>query len=268
MLALRGVCHTYPNGVRALDGIDLTVAEGEIVAVIGGSGCGKSTLLRLIAGLDRPTGGEIRLDGAEITEPNARVGVVFQEPRLMPWLSIADNVAFGLVGNVPAALRAARVASALERVGLAAYATAWPRELSGGQAQRAAIARALVCEPDVLLMDEPFGALDPFTRAGLQDHLLGLWVDRRPTLVMVTHDAEEAALLADRVVVVRPRPGRIEASVNVALPRPRERGSADVEQVKRTLIGLLNRTFETITETTQDRDGWPPARSAALEWQI
>ena len=244
MLDIKGLGHTYANGVTALAGVDLAIRPGEIVAVIGGSGCGKSTMLRLIAGLERPSRGEIRLDGERIDAPHPRIGVVFQEPRLMPWLSVADNVAFGLVGNTSQRERTARVAQAIERVGLASYHKSLPRELSGGQAQRVAIARALVCDPEVLLMDEPFGALDPFTRAGLQDHLLGLWADKRPTLVIVTHDAEEAALLADRVVVFKPRPGRIEATLQITHPRPRDRTSPEVEGVKHQLLGLLNKTFE------------------------
>ncbi len=263
MLEISAISHTYANGTCALDGIDLAVRPGEIVAVIGGSGCGKSTLLRLIAGLDHPTQGAIRLDGEEIRGPHAKVGVVFQEPRLLPWLTVEANVGFGLVGHVTAQVRLDKVRQALERVGLTAYAMAWPRELSGGQAQRVAIARALVCEPEVLLMDEPFGALDPFTRAGLQDHLLDLWTERRPTLVIVTHDAEEAALLADRVVVVRPRPGRIEAVVNVDLPRPRTRNSAEVERIKRQLVDMLTKTFDTASA----RDAWPKVQPA-LEFNI
>ena len=243
MLELVSLGHTYPNGTHALDGVSLAVKPGEIVALIGGSGCGKSTILRLIAGLERPTDGAVRLDGEDIAGPHAKIGVIFQEPRLLPWLSVSSNVAFGLVGHLPAAERNARAAAALERVGLAHCAKVWPRELSGGQAQRVAIARALVCEPEVLLMDEPFGALDPFTRAGLQDHLLELWTDRRPTLVIVTHDAEEAALLADRVVVMQPRPGRIEAIVPVDAPRPRDRHSAEVGAIKRRLVELLTGTF-------------------------
>ena len=263
MLEIEAISHTYANGTCALDGIDLAVRSGEIVAVIGGSGCGKSTLLRLVAGLDHPTKGSIRLDGEAINGPHRKVGVIFQEPRLLPWLSVEANVGFGLVGHVPAQERLDKVRQALARVGLTAYAKTWPRELSGGQAQRVAIARALVCEPEVLLMDEPFGALDPFTRAGLQDHLLDLWTERRPTLVIVTHDAEEATLLADRVVVVRPRPGRIEAIVNVDLPRPRTRNSADVEQIKRQLVELLTKTFDAASA----RDAWPNVQPA-LEFNI
>src|SRR5580704_1989356 len=169
MLILDKVGKTYPNGVRALYGVSLEVAPGEIVVVVGGSGCGKSTMLRVASGLDRPTQGSVMLDGALITAPHEKIGIIFQEPRLLPWLSVKENVGFGLEDR-PKAERLARVAQALERVGLTEKAKMWPRELSGGQAQRVAIARALVPRPQVLLLDEPFSALDAFTRADLQDH--------------------------------------------------------------------------------------------------
>src|SRR4029077_15878957 len=208
MLELQNLSKTYPNGVRALDGISLSVGAGEIVAIVGSSGCGKSTLLRAISGLDRPSRGRVLLDGESVTSPHEKIGIVFQEPRLLPWLSVAGNVGFGLEDR-PRVERNERVVKAMMRVGLADKAKKWPRELSGGQAQRVAIARALVPRPEVLLLDEPFSALDAFTRVDLQDHLLALWADGKPTLIHVTHDVDEAIVLADRVVVMRPRPGRI-----------------------------------------------------------
>ena len=219
MLVLDRVGKTYPNGVRALDGISLEVAPGEILVVIGGSGCGKSTMLRAISGLDTPTQGKVVLDGTVITAPHEQIGIIFQEPRLLPWLRVADNVGFGLE-QYPKAERKTRVTRALERVGLTDKAKVWPRELSGGQAQRVAIARALVPRPQVLLLDEPFSALDAFTRADLQDHLLDLWADLKPTLIMVTHDVEEAIVLADRIMVMRPHPGRVyeEIALRPAAP--------------------------------------------------
>src|ERR1700704_6621797 len=195
MLEINRVSKTYPNGVHALEALTLNVALGEIVAVVGGSGCGKSTLLRLACGLDAPTAGAVVLDGDAITAPHEKIGIVFQEPRLLPWLSVAHNVGFRLEDR-PKPERNARVKAQLDRVGLADKATVWPRELSGGQAQRVAIARAFVTRPEVLLLDEPFSALDAFTRADLQDHLLDVWADTKPTLVMVTHDVEEAVVLA------------------------------------------------------------------------
>jgi sulfonate transport system ATP-binding protein len=243
MLILDRVSKTYPNGVQALGGVTLGVALGEIVAVIGGSGCGKSTLLRAIGGLDPATEGEIVLDGELVTAPHEKIGIIFQEPRLLPWLKVADNVGFGL-SDRPKSERRRLVAAALDRVGLADKAAMWPRELSGGQAQRVAIARALVPRPEVLLLDEPFSALDAFTRADLQDHLLDLWADAKPTLLLVTHDVDEAIVLADRVVVMRPRPGRIFAEVGVDLPRRRDRQSAAFDFVKRRLLVALDRSLD------------------------
>jgi sulfonate transport system ATP-binding protein len=243
MLVLDHVGKTYPNGVHALEGISLTVTPGEILVVIGGSGCGKSTMLRAISGLDTPSQGTASLDGAAITAPREEIGIIFQEPRLLPWLTVADNVGFGLDG-VPREERRARVHRALARVGLADKANVWPRELSGGQAQRAAIARALVPRPQVLLLDEPFSALDAFTRADLQVHLLDLWAELKPTLIMVTHDVEEAVVLADRIMVMRPRPGRVYEEIGCDLPRPRDRQSAAFDFVKRRVLAALDRSLE------------------------
>jgi sulfonate transport system ATP-binding protein len=243
MLVLDRVSKTYPNGVHALGGVSVEVEPGEIVAVIGSSGCGKSTLLRAISGLDPASDGSVVLDGEPIRAPHEKIGIIFQEPRLLPWLKVADNVAFGL-GDRPKAERATRVALALRRVGLSDKAGVWPRELSGGQAQRVAIARALVPQPEVLLLDEPFSALDAFTRTDLQDHLLGLWADFKPTLVLVTHDVDEAIVLADRVMVMRPRPGRISEQIVVDLPRPRDRQSAAFDFVKRRVLAALDRSLD------------------------
>lgn len=242
MLALDHVGKTYPNGVHALEDFSARIGPGEIVAIIGGSGCGKSTLLRAISGLDRATRGNISLDGTSITAPHEKIGIIFQEPRLLPWLSVADNIGFG-IDDLPASQRKARVSRALARVGLADKADAWPRELSGGQAQRVAIARALVPSPQVLLLDEPFSALDAFTRADLQDHLLDLWADTRPTLILVTHDVDEAVVLADRIVVMRPRPGRLFEEIKVDLSRPRDRASTAFEAVKHQVLASLDRSL-------------------------
>jgi len=243
MLVLSGVSKTYPNGVHALERFSAEIRLGEIVAIIGGSGSGKSTLLRAVAGLDAATSGAVTFNDSAVTAPHEKIGIIFQEPRLLPWLTVADNIGFGL-SDLPAAERHARIARALDRVGLADKARAWPRELSGGQAQRVAIARALVPQPEVLLLDEPFSALDAFTRTDLQDHLLDLWADGRPTLVMVTHDVEEAVMLADRVLVMRPRPGRLFADVAVNLARPRDRKSQLFDQVKRRVLTALDRSLD------------------------
>ncbi|MEH2583074.1 sulfonate transport system ATP-binding protein [Nitrobacteraceae bacterium AZCC 2161] len=243
MLVLDRVGKTYPNGVHALQRFSAKIPQGEIVAIIGGSGCGKSTLLRAVAGLDRASTGSIVLDDIHIAAPHAKIGIIFQEPRLLPWLSVADNIGFGL-SDLPADIRRDKVATALARVGLTEKAKAWPRELSGGQAQRVAIARALVPQPEVLLLDEPFSALDAFTRRDLQDHLLGLWADTRPTLVLVTHDVDEAVVLADRVLVMRPRPGRLFAEIQVNLARPRDRASSLFDTVKRRVMTALDRSLD------------------------
>jgi sulfonate transport system ATP-binding protein len=243
MLVLDAIGKTYPNGVHALQGFSARIPQGEIVAIIGGSGSGKSTLLRAVAGLDRASAGRVILDGDDITAPHENIGIIFQEPRLLPWLSVADNIGFGL-GDRPRRERDNRAAAALARVGLVEKAKAWPRELSGGQAQRVAIARALVPRPEVLLLDEPFSALDAFTRRDLQDHLLDLWCDTRPTLVLVTHDVDEAVVLADRVLVMRPRPGRLFADIQVNLARPRDRASPLFEAVKRRVMTALDRSLD------------------------
>jgi sulfonate transport system ATP-binding protein len=262
MLVLERVSKTYPNGVHALGGVSFEVGLGEIVAVIGGSGSGKSTLLRAIAGLDPASDGTIVLDGERITAPHEKIGVIFQEPRLLPWLKVADNVGFGLDGR-PKQERAQRVSAALKRVGLSDKAAVWPRELSGGQAQRVAIARALVPRPEVLLLDEPFSALDAFTRTDLQDHLLDLWADAKPTLILVTHDVEEAIVLADRVMVMRPRPGRIFDEIAVDLARPRDRQSAAFDFVKRRVLTALDRSLD---RAATDAGEEPKAEAGAALW--
>lgn len=240
MLNIQNVAKRYSNGTLALDGLTLTVEQSEVLALVGGSGCGKSTLLRLVSGLDRPTGGGIDLDGTPVRAPRAEIGMVFQEPRLMPWLTIDQNVAFG-IRHLPATEQKKRVVEALARVGLADYAGHWPRELSGGQAQRVALARALVGRPKVLLLDEPYSALDALTRNDLQEHLLDLWADDRPTLILVTHDIEEALFLADRIVVMRPDPGRILSEFRPPLARPRDRLSGEFLDWKNLLLGELGK---------------------------
>jgi len=263
MLEVERVGKTYPNGVRALDGVNIDVAPGEVVAVVGGSGCGKSTLLRAVSGLDAPTQGRITLDGVEVKSPQEKIGIIFQEPRLLPWLSVAQNVGFGLEQRTRGE-RKARVDMALRRVGLAEKANAWPRELSGGQAQRVAIARALAPRPEVLLLDEPFSALDAFTRADLQDHLLGLWSEFKPTLLVVTHDVDEAIVLADRILVMKPRPGRIYEEIVADLPRPRDRQSAAFDFAKRRVLAALDRSLAR-DQRIHDRDVKADA-GAALWW--
>jgi len=224
------------NDVPVLGGIDLHVEPGEIVALVGPSGCGKSTLLRLIAGLDTDFAGDVTVGTARVTGPTPAVGLVFQEPRLFPWLSVTDNVAFGLKDGKPNAF----VADTLNVVGLTDFARALPKQLSGGMAQRVALARALVTEPQVLLLDEPFSALDAFTRMRLQDHLLAAWERYRPTLLLVTHDLDESVYLADRVVLLSERPSTIQLTKSVEVPRPRERGNLALATLRAELLQALH----------------------------
>jgi NitT/TauT family transport system ATP-binding protein len=219
-----------------LDGIDLAIPDGGIVALIGPNGCGKSTLLRVIAGLLRPVTGEALLDGAPIDGPDPRIGLIFQEPRLLPWRSAADNITYPLeLAGWPAERRAVRLAELAALVGIDPDVTgARPAELSGGTRQRVALARALALEPAVLLLDEPFSALDALTRERFDLELLRLWDRAATTIVMVTHSIPEAIMVADRVVVLSARPGRVVADIPVALARPRTIADLDDAAVSRT----------------------------------
>jgi sulfonate transport system ATP-binding protein len=223
----------------ALSGIDLAVGEHEFVSLVGTSGCGKSTLLRIVSGLERPSAGQVRLERRPVTSPSSDVAMVFQEPRLMPWLTVRDNVRLALTG-LSKSEQNARIEEALEKVGLSAAADALPRQLSGGMAQRAAIARALVRRPRILLLDEPFSALDSFTRLKLQNHLSALWQAAAFTLILVTHDVEEAVVLSDRVIVMHGQPGRIHREVAIDLPRPRVRSATEVQTLKEEIIQALD----------------------------
>ncbi len=207
---------------KALEGVDLRVADGEFLCILGPSGCGKTSLLRVLSGLVCPTQGRVYLDHEPLTRPSRRVGLVFQGANLMPWRTVLRNVTLPLeVAGVPLAEAEARARAFLDLVGLAGFEEAHPAQLSGGMQQRVAIARALVHDPVVLLMDEPFGALDALTRERLSLEFLRIWSARRQTVVMVTHDIQEAIFLADRVLVLSPRPGRVVLELLVPLPRPR-----------------------------------------------
>ncbi|WP_407444591.1 ABC transporter ATP-binding protein [Rhodococcus sp. (in: high G+C Gram-positive bacteria)] len=246
---MKGVAKTYPLGRRrgeltAIDSFDLTVARGEFVALLGPSGCGKSTVLRLLAGLEEPTAGTVRIEGGGPADlvASRRLGVAFQEHALMPWSDVWHNIAlpFRIAGRT---VDSGRVEELIELVGLSGFEKARPRQLSGGMRQRVAIARALALEPDVLLLDEPFGALDAVTRRRMNFELARIWADAGSTTVLVTHDVDEAVLLADRIVVLTGRPGRVRHVENVALPRPR---SAEITRDPRfhsivdRLTGLLD----------------------------
>jgi NitT/TauT family transport system ATP-binding protein len=216
-VSLRGVTKVYDNGVNALGPLDLDVRKGEFVSLLGPSGCGKSTALRLIAGLNAPTSGSVRVSrGAGQSRAGHSIGFVFQEPTLMPWTSVRENVRLPLkLSHAPAAEADACVGDALIQAGLTEFAGAYPRELSGGMKMRVSLARALVTDPDILLMDEPFAALDEITRFRLNNDLLALWRNLRKTVIFVTHSVFESVYLSQRVVVMTPRPGRLSAEIRI-----------------------------------------------------
>lgn len=229
-----------------LDDVDLSVAPGAFLTIVGASGCGKSTLLRLIAGLDRDYHGDISYDGTPIAGPSLDRGLVFQEPRLFPWLSVAQNIALGLLNaDMDGAAKRRSVAEHIALVGLSGFEDAYPHQLSGGMTQRVAIARGLVNRPSLLLLDEPFGALDALTRARLQSELQRIWAHERITMILVTHDVDEAVYLGDRVVVMAPRPGRIAETFEVGLAHPRDRADTVLLQVRNAVMTALEATTGT-----------------------
>ncbi|MDH7799799.1 MULTISPECIES: ABC transporter ATP-binding protein [unclassified Beijerinckia] len=226
--------------VVALDDVSLTLEPNESLGIVGRSGCGKSTLLRLVGGLDPDFEGRIRFEDQDIVGPGLDRGIVFQDHRLFPWLTISQNVGIALhEADMPEAQKRRRVAEHIELVGLSGFGDAFPHQLSGGMLQRAAIARALAADPRLLLLDEPFGALDAFNKIHLQQELLRIWRMRNIPMILVTHDLEEAIYLCDRIVVLSPRPGRIQSIVPVTLPRPRDRTSAEFTCIRKELLGQL-----------------------------
>ena len=226
--------------VVALDGVTLSVAAGELVSIVGPSGCGKSTLLRLAAGLDSPTSGELYIGSELITAPSAERGLVFQDPNLFPWLTVRRNIQSGLVARGVLHEKRHEVDEFMRLVGLEGFANAYPHHLSGGMAQRVALARSLINHPKVLLLDEPLGALDAFTRMRMQDEVLRLWEARGTTMLLVTHDIDEAIYMSDRIVIMTPRPGRIERIIDVKLQRPRQRNSAEFLQLRGDILEFLH----------------------------
>jgi ABC-type nitrate/sulfonate/bicarbonate transport system ATPase subunit len=227
-LLIEGVSRTFAptrrggEPTRALEPITLAVADNDFITILGPSGCGKSTLLRIVAGLDRATAGRVLLDGAAVAGPGSDRGMVFQSYTLFPWLTVADNIAFGLRERGVAEAERGRMARDwCQRVGLSGFEQHYPKQLSGGMQQRTAIARVLANDPKIMLLDEPFGALDNQTRALMQETLLGIWEREKKTVLFVTHDIEESIFLASRVVVMSARPGRIKADVAIDLPYPR-----------------------------------------------
>lgn len=242
-LALERIGKTFVvdgQQLEVLIDFNLQVRSGEFVCLVGASGCGKSTILRLVAGLETPTAGVVLLDGKPVTGPGLERSVVFQEHRLFPWQTVAQNILLGLDAlDFPKAEKLRLVQEHIDLVGLSGFEKAYPRQLSGGMAQRAAIARGLVAKPAILLLDEPLGALDALTRTYLQEELLRIWRQEAITTIMVTHDVEEAVYLADRIVVLDPRPGRIRTIVEVDIARPRRRGDQAFGALKEAVLGEL-----------------------------
>jgi NitT/TauT family transport system ATP-binding protein len=241
-LEFRGVSHEFDldgKPLPVLQQIDLSVAPGDFVALLGPSGCGKSTLLRLAAGLDLPTRGDVLADDAVIAAPDPSRVLVFQDPTLFPWRSVRANVAIGLETRGIVAQNQNRIDDALRLVKLEEFASAYPHQLSGGMAQRAALARALVNEPRLMLLDEPLGRLDSLTRLAMQQELLSLWRRSRYTTLLVTHDVEEALLLANRVIVLSERPARVKAEVVVDIPHPRRRDGSEIVRLRQSILEIL-----------------------------
>ncbi|MCX7324609.1 MAG: ABC transporter ATP-binding protein [Hyphomicrobiales bacterium] len=244
IIEIRNVTKTFQlqgQTIHALKDASLSIRKGEFVTLIGASGCGKSTLLRIIAGFEKPSEGEALMWGKPISEPEPQRGMVFQDYALFPWLSVRDNIAFGPTSRgVPKVQARDTVERFVDMVGLGRFADAYPHQLSGGMRQRVAIARVLANDAEVVLMDEPFGALDAMTRERLQEELLDIWARTNLTVVFVTHAIEEAIFLADRVVVMTPGPGRIESDNPMLLARPRDIASPEFNDIRRALSGKLH----------------------------
>ncbi len=244
IIEIKNVNRTYiddkDNTVEALKDINLTIKRGEFVSIIGSSGCGKTTLLRLIAGLDVPETGILTLDGQEITAPDPQRGYVVQQGGLFPWLTVEQNIATGLKARHVYRQNKAQVTHYIDLIGLNGFGKAYPHQISGGMAQRVAIARALINKPKALLLDEPMGALDSFTRADIQDKLLELRKENDATMILVTHDVDEAIYLSDRIVIMTPRPGKISEILTITLPHPRDRGEKEFLSIRGDILEKLH----------------------------
>lgn len=245
-VVLRNVGKTFiarqNEPLTALQDISAEVSNGEFLCILGPSGCGKTTLLRMIGGLDHPTAGEIDVEGTPVTGPDPRLAMIFQEYSLYPWRTVRANVGFGLqMRGMPQDEREAIVTRFINLVGLEGFGDNYPYELSGGMRQRVAVARALATDPAVLLMDEPFGALDAQTRNRMQKELLLIWEKTKKTVLFVTHSVDEAVFLADRIMVLSPRPGRIAEIYDVDIPRPRDRTSVEFASLRRDVLELIDR---------------------------
>jgi sulfonate transport system ATP-binding protein len=246
MLVIENVSRTFANGETGFKNINLTVKKGEIIGILGTSGCGKSTLLRVLSGLDDGYTGTVKIDGNIVRSVHEKIGIIFQEPRLLPWLNVIDNVAFGLKSHDQKKEKAKEYISS---VGLAGFENHYPKDLSGGMAQRVAIARALITAPEILLLDEPFSALDAFTKMQLQDLLLSIWEKYQSTMLLVTHDVDEALYLCDRIIILRGQPGEIHHILKIEQKRPRARGDADLGRLKEKIINLLDLSHNKVQPT-------------------
>ena len=222
--------------VEALTNVNLTINKGEFVSIIGSSGCGKTTLLRLIAGFDKPQTGELLLNGKKITEPSPERGYVLQQGSLFPWLTVEQNIGVGLKARHVFKDKKDKVPEFVSLIGLQGFEKSYPHQISGGMAQRVAIARALINDPELLLLDEPMGALDSFTRADIQDKLLELRKKKNTTMILVTHDVDEAIYLSDRIIIMTPRPGKVSEILDIKLPHPRHRGGTEFLTIRKNIL--------------------------------
>ncbi|SCY39152.1 MULTISPECIES: ABC transporter ATP-binding protein [unclassified Pseudobutyrivibrio] len=251
-IEIRNVKKVFPiknSSIEVLKNVDLKIADGEIITIVGGSGCGKSTLLRIISGLDTATDGEVVIDGKQVDGSSKKdIGVVFQEPRLFPWSTVEKNIEFGITDKLSKEEKKERVKYYIDLVGLTGFEKALPHQLSGGMQQRVNIARSLINEPKALLLDEPFGALDAFTKINLQNEVLKIWEKKKTTLIIVTHDIDEAVYMGNRVVVMSSKPGVVKKVIPVELPRKRNRTGTDFAYIRRQVFAEFFEETEELAE--------------------
>lgn len=251
-IEIRNVKKVFPiknSSIEVLKNVDLKIADGEIITIVGGSGCGKSTLLRIISGLDTATDGEVVIDGKQVDGSSKKdIGVVFQEPRLFPWSTVEKNIEFGITDKLTKEEKKERVKYYIDLVGLTGFEKALPHQLSGGMQQRVNIARSLINEPKALLLDEPFGALDAFTKINLQNEVLKIWEKKKTTLIIVTHDIDEAVYMGNRVVVMSSKPGVVKKVIPVELPRKRNRTGSDFAYIRRKVFAEFFEETEELAE--------------------
>ena len=251
-IEIRNVKKVFPiknSSIEVLKNVDLKIADGEIITIVGGSGCGKSTLLRIISGLDTATDGEVVIDGKQVDGSSKKdIGVVFQEPRLFPWSTVEKNIEFGITDKLSKEEKKKKVKYYIDLVGLTGFEKALPHQLSGGMQQRVNIARSLINEPKALLLDEPFGALDAFTKINLQNEVLKIWEKKKTTLIIVTHDIDEAVYMGNRVVVMSSKPGVVKKVIPVELPRKRNRTGTDFAYIRRQVFAEFFEETEELAE--------------------